>query len=108
MAAAPEARTRKPRASRRGAPLEELSFFIGRAYYNYNLLLERTLVAIGLDEHVSPGMGHLLFALFERDDCNMKDIVARTRLSFPTITAMIAQMERVGLLARRPDPDDGR
>ncbi len=89
-------------------PLEELTFYIGRAYYNYKVLLERTLVELGLDQHVRPGMGHILFALFEDDDCNIKDIVARARLTFPTITVLLTRMEKASLVERRPDPDDGR
>ena len=90
------------------AALDELSFYIGRVYFNYKLLLERALFDRGLDEHLSPGMGHILFALFENDDCNIKEIVARTQLSFPTITVLLAQMEKTGLIERRRDRKDGR
>ena len=41
------------------APLDQLSFDIGRAYHNYKLLLERTLRKFGLDRHVRAGMGHM-------------------------------------------------
>jgi DNA-binding MarR family transcriptional regulator len=88
--------------------LEELSFYIGRAYYNYKLLLERTLRDFGLDRHVSPGMGHLLFALFEEDDCIIRALAEKTRLSFPTLTVMLRKMEKAGLIRSRRDPDDGR
>jgi DNA-binding MarR family transcriptional regulator len=90
------------------APLDQLSFDIGRAYHNYKLLLERTLRKFGLDRHVRAGMGHILFALFENDDCNIKEIVARTQLSFPTITVLLGQMEKTGLIERRRDRQDGR
>src|SRR6185295_12537877 len=90
------------------AALEELSFCIGRAYYNYKLLLERTLRGLGLDRLVSPGMGHLLFALFEEDDCIIRDLAEKTRLSFPTLTQMLRKMEAAGLVRSRRDPDDGR
>ena len=88
--------------------LEELSFYIGRAYYNYKLLLERTLRDLGLDRLVSPGMGHLLFALFEEDDCIIRDLARKTRLSFPTITQMLRKMEASGLVRARRDAEDGR
>ena len=90
------------------APLDELSFDIGRAYYNYKLLLERTLRKLGLDRHVRAGMGHILFALFENDDCKIKEIVSRTQLSFPTITVLLRRMEKDGLIERRRDREDGR
>jgi DNA-binding MarR family transcriptional regulator len=92
----------------RTAALEELSFWIGRAYYNYKLLLERTLRGLGLDRHVSPGMGHILFTLFEEDGCILRDIAARTRLSSPTITVMLRRMEKAGLVGMRRDERDGR
>ena len=88
--------------------LEELSFYIGRAYYNYKLLLERTLRDLGLDRLVSPGMGHLLFALFEEDDCINRDLAEQTKLSLPTLTVMLRKMEAAGLVRSRRDPDDGR
>ena len=91
-----------------GRDLEELSFYIGRAYYNYKLLLERTLRGLGLDRLVSPGMGHLLFALFEEDDCIIRDLAEKTKLSFPTLTQMLRKMETSGLVRSRRDPDDGR
>jgi len=91
-----------------GAALEALSFHIGRAYYNYKLLLERTLRDLRLDRHVSPGMGHLLFALFEEDDCIIRVLAEKTRLSLPTLTVMLRKMEKAGLVRSRRDPDDGR
>jgi len=94
-------------ATRTGA-LDELFFHIGRAYFNYKLLLERTLRDFDLDTVVSPGMGHLLFTLFEGDDCIIRDLVDKTRLSFPTITMMLRKMEKAGLVTARRDPDDGR
>ena len=90
------------------AALEELSFYIGRAYYDYKLFLERTLRAHGLDRLVSPGMGHLLFSLFEEDDCIIRDLAARTKLSFPTLTVMLRKMEHSGLVRSARDPEDGR
>lgn len=85
-----------------------VSFWIGRVYYNYVGLLERTLAARGLDSHVRPGMGHILFALFERDGCIIRDIKERTQLSPSTLTAMLGRMERAGLLTLGRDGSDGR
>ena len=88
--------------------LEELTFYIGRAYYNYKLLLERLLADVGLDRHVRPGMGHILFALFDEEDVIIRDIVERTKLAAPTITVILKEMEREGLVERRRDAEDGR
>ena len=52
------------RRDERNSPLEEAYFFISRAFYAYVGYLERLLEELGLDEHLRPGMGHVLFALF--------------------------------------------
>ena len=65
-------------------PLDQIVWSIGRAYYAYVGLLERVLAETGLDRHVRPGMGHILFALFEEDGRNIKEIAARTQLSGST------------------------
>jgi DNA-binding MarR family transcriptional regulator len=88
--------------------LEELFFHVSRTYYAYKNLLEQVLAEQGLDRHLRPGMGHLLFALFEEDDVIITDIARRTRLSFPTITVLLQQMEKSGVVERRRDPGDGR
>jgi len=38
----------------------------------------------------------------------MGEIAARARLSKQTLTSLVRQMERDGLVRREPDPDDGR
>ncbi len=94
--------------SRRLSALEDLAFYLGRAYYNYINVLERALRDAKLDRYLVPGMGHVLFALFEHDDCIIKDIVERTSLAPSTLTAMLNRMERSGLVKRHPDLADRR
>jgi len=89
-------------------PLDQIIWHIGRAYYTYVGLLEQVLAENGLDEHVRPGMGHILFALFEEDGRNIKEIAARTQLSGSTLTGMLGRMEKAGVVARRRDEADGR
>ncbi len=89
-------------------PLDQIVWYIGRAYYAYVGLLERVLAETGLDRHVRPGMGHILFALFEEDGRSIKDIAARTQLSGSTLTGMLARMEKAGVIGRRRDDEDGR
>lgn len=57
---------RRPKAQ---DALSALSFYIGRAYYNYIGLLSRLLKEC---------MGHILFALFERDNLVIKGLAQRT------------------------------
>jgi DNA-binding MarR family transcriptional regulator len=89
-------------------PLDQLIWFIGRAYYAYIGLLERLLAETGLDEHLRPGMGPILFALFEQDDRSIKEIAARVQLSYPTLTGVLVRMEQQGLVERQRDAADGR
>ena len=88
--------------------LEQLSFYLGRAYYNYVGLLERELARSRLDLHLRPGMGHALFVLFEGDLLPIKTLAVRTMLSPSTLTGMLDRMERAGIVSRAADPADGR
>ena len=59
---------------------------LGRAYYAYVGLAERILVDTGLDHLIRPGMGHILFALYEEDNRTIKEIAARSQLAGSTLT----------------------
>jgi hypothetical protein len=85
-------------ATATGRDLDELSFYIGRAYYNYKLLLERTLRGLGLDRLVSPGMGHLLFALFGRTTASSG--TSRKRPGSPSPLTQMRKMEAAGSCSR--------
>jgi DNA-binding MarR family transcriptional regulator len=89
-------------------PLDRLIWHIGRAFYAYIGRLELVLAETGLDEHLRPGMGPILFALFQEDDCSIKEIGARVQLSSSTLTGLLVRMERAKLIERRRDPEDGR
>lgn len=88
--------------------LEGVSFYLGRAYYRYIALVERALQEADVADRVRPGMGHVLFALFEKDDRLIKEIVARTDVSPSTLTGILKQMEKNGLVKCRTDENDGR
>ena len=87
-------------------PLDTVTFFIGRAYYNYVGMLERLLVEEGLYNLVRPGMGHILFVLFQTDDCIIKEISKRVQLSSSTMTGLLDRMVRAGLVTKRRDDAD--
>ena len=108
---APSTRRRtRPAAGTRAAtdPLNSLNFCIGRAYSNYIGLLERLLAELGIVKQVAPGMGPVLFALFEHDDSIIKDIAERVQLAASTLTSLLNRMERNGLVTRYRDGEDGR
>lgn len=100
----PSARSKEHSAEQSDA----LSFYIGRVYYNYIGLLERRLMDLSLGKYVRPGMGSVLFALFQNDSCIIKDICARVQLSPSTLTALLSKMKRAGLVMLRRDNSDGR
>jgi DNA-binding MarR family transcriptional regulator len=56
------------------------------------------------------GMGHLpvLFALDEATALSQKELAARARVEQPTMAEMLARMERDGIVAREPNPEDRR
>jgi DNA-binding MarR family transcriptional regulator len=97
-----------PERPQKDDPLDEIAWYIGRAYYAYVGLLEQILAETGLDRHLRPGMGHILFVLFEQDGRSIKEIAARTQLSGSTLTGMLARMEKAGVIGRRRDDEDGR
>lgn len=88
--------------------LDDVVFLLGRAYFNYVGLLERILREHRMGEVFAPGMGQILFALYERDDRIIKEISERVGLSQSTLTGMLARMEKNGLIERRRDSVDGR
>lgn len=100
--------TRLKRSASRTDPRDPLIWYLGRAYYTYVGLLEQVLAETGLDEHLRPGMGHILFTLFEEDDLTIKEIAERSELANSTLTGMLNRMEKGRLLTRRRDATDGR
>ena len=99
---------RRARRALADDPLDQLIWYLGRAYYTYVGLLEQVLTETGLDRHVRPGMGHVLFTLFEQDERSIKEIAARSQLACSTLTGLLDRMESAGLIERRRDREDGR
>lgn len=81
---------------------------VGRAYYAYVGLLERVLVVQKLDHILRPGMGVVLFALYEQDQVAIKDLTERSQLAYSTLTGVLQRMEIAGLITRSRDTEDGR
>lgn len=81
---------------------------LGRAYYAYVGLVERVLIEHKLDHILRPGMGHVLFALYEEDSRTIKDLAERSQLACSTLTGILQRMEKAGLVKRNRDAQDGR
>jgi DNA-binding MarR family transcriptional regulator len=85
-----------------------LSWEISRAHYAYIGLAERFMMTTPLANRVQPGMGLVLFALFEKNGLSIKEIVGRTRLAHSTLSGVLTRMEAAGLLKRIRDTVDAR
>ena len=83
-------------------PLDQLIWYLGRAYYTYVGVLEKMLDEAGLKKHVQPGMGHILFALFSQDDLTIKEIARRSKLANSTLTGLLNRMETGKLIESPP------
>lgn len=88
--------------------LSDLPFLLARAHHGFRALADRTLQEAGLGDKMRPGMGSILFALFGRDGCLIKELVETLRIPNGTLTGILNAMEKADLVERRPSPADGR
>ena len=77
---------------------------ISLAFRGFVRLSEARLKPLGF------GVGHLpvLVALENGEADTQRDLARFARIEQPTMAQMLARMERDGLIAREPDPADGR
>lgn len=94
--------------SLRSLNLDQIGFLLGRAYYSYIGLLQRRLDEESLSQHLKPGMGSLLFALFRGDNRSLTALAAELQIAKSTMTGLVARMRKSGLLTVTSDPQDGR
>lgn len=55
-----------------------------------------------------PGQDALLLEVWDEPGLNQAALAARLGVESPTVTRMVSRLERVGLVERRSDADDGR
>lgn len=60
------------------------------------------------DFGVVPGQFAQLLALYERDGITQQELCDLVQIEQPTMANTLRRMERDGLIARSPHPDDGR
>ena len=89
-------------------PSNSIIWDLGRAYFAYVGLLERVLVEQKLDHILRPGMGVVLFSLYEKDQVPIKELAERSQLACSTLTGVLQRMEDAGLIVRCRDENDGR
>lgn len=88
--------------------LDAIGLLLGRAYYAYLTELGQCLKAHGVGGVVRPGMGNLLFALFERDGRTLVEVARRLGVSKAAVSGAVERAIRAGLVETRRDARDGR
>lgn len=87
--------------------MDDLPFSLVRAAIGFHRLNECVLRQMGL--RAQPlGAGTVLHALFEQNDCTVKDLANRTQIPNGTLTGILDRLERDGLVRRAENADDGR
>jgi DNA-binding MarR family transcriptional regulator len=80
---------------------------LAHASRRWNDLLADAFRAAGHGE-VRPAFGSVLVPLFEQDGLRIGELAERSHLAKQTMTTMVRAVERAGLVACRPDPQDAR
>ena len=91
----------------RRADRQNLGYLLAKASQRWNELLYARFRREGYAE-VRPAYGSILLPLFEEDGLRMGELARRCRLSKQTMTTLVRLVERVGLVRRERDPQDGR
>jgi DNA-binding MarR family transcriptional regulator len=86
---------------------ENVGFLLAKASQRFNEVLVERFAARGLGE-VRASYGSVLVPLFEQDGRRLGELAAAARLSKQAMTGLVKRCEADGLVARGPDPDDGR
>jgi DNA-binding MarR family transcriptional regulator len=89
------------------ATTDNLGFLLAKASARWNALLTDAFTGRGYPE-VRASYGSVLLPLFAEDGLRMSDLTRRARLAKQTMTTLIRQIERAGLVERRQDTDDAR
>ncbi|HEY2573210.1 MAG TPA: MarR family transcriptional regulator [Verrucomicrobiaceae bacterium] len=98
----------KRRATRPPSALNELPAFISRLHHAFPSFIDNLGRGGPLSGRMRPGMGSVLMALLEEDDCIVKTLVERLHLRNGTLTGLLDRLEDAGLVQRTPCPNDGR
>ena len=87
---------------------ESVGFYLSRASIVFRDLLKRSLQESSLHTHIKPGMGNLMFALYEQDGQTKTELAQKLRLSKMTITRLVRDVEKQKLVKTVADDRDGR
>ena len=87
---------------------DSVGFYLSRANIVFRELLKQSLEASSLSDYIKPGMGNLMFALYERDGQSKTELARKLRLSKMTITRLARDVEKQKLVTIEADDRDGR
>jgi len=87
---------------------ESLGFYLSRATIVFRSLLKKSLSKSSLGDHIKPGMGNLMFALYEKDGQTKTELAGKLLLSKMTITRLVRDVAKQGLVEITTDKNDGR
>jgi DNA-binding MarR family transcriptional regulator len=84
-----------------------LGYLLAKAVQRWNSMLRAGFEEAGFG-HVRPAFGSVLIPLYEEDGLRLGELARRSRLTKQTMTTMVRAVEAAGLVALRPDDEDGR
>ena len=84
-----------------------LGFLLAKAAQRWNELLAARFASAGYAE-VRPAHGSVLMPLFAEPAQRIGELTRQARVSKQTMTSLLVQIERDGLIERVRDPHDGR
>ena len=87
---------------------DSVGFYLSRANIVFRELLKHSLQESSLHQHIKPGMGNLMFALYEKDGQTKTELARKLRLSKMTITRLVRDVEKQKLVTTETDGKDGR
>jgi DNA-binding MarR family transcriptional regulator len=79
--------------------LEDLPFYLARAAISFRRINDRTLREVGLKAQ-APGVGSVLYALLEEDNCAVNSLVDRTHLPNGTLSGVLDRLEQEQIIER--------
>lgn len=82
-------------------------FLISRIKQVGTRIFDRMLADSGIDAF-NGAQGRILYVLWQNDEISISSLSAQTSLANTTLTNMLDRMENLGLIIRKPDPQDRR
>lgn len=88
--------------------LDRVQYLLNRAHFLVTRLIEREIRRNGFGEHLKPGMGTVLHALFESDGRTISQVASQARVAKSSVMNAARSIEKAGLIVFEPDENDLR